>query len=91
MSHRAFTPAPTAAGVSRRQFVKASAATATLLAASPFAVAAYNGRPARIRVGAVGCGGRGTGAIVDILNASSETEIVALADVFRDRLDGCRE
>ncbi|MHC4415650.1 MAG: Gfo/Idh/MocA family protein [Planctomycetota bacterium] len=44
-----------------------------------------------IRVGLVGCGGRGTGAAHDALRASQRVHLVALADVFRDRLDGCRE
>lgn len=39
-----------------------------------------------IRVGVIGCGGRGTGAAVDALNADPGTKIVALADLFPDRL-----
>jgi len=34
-----------------------------------------------IRVGLVGCGGRGTGAIRDILTAATHVEVVALGDV----------
>jgi len=40
-----------------------------------------------IKVGLVGCGGRGTGAIMNILEADSRTQITALADAFRDRVD----
>ncbi len=43
-----------------------------------------------LRAGVVGCGGRGTGAANDFLEAGPNLEIVALADVFQDRLDTCR-
>jgi predicted dehydrogenase len=43
-----------------------------------------------IRVGLVGCGGRGTGAAHNALEASPRVHVVALADVFRDRLENCR-
>jgi predicted dehydrogenase len=40
-----------------------------------------------IRVGVVGCGGRGTGAAIDCLNAAPGVEIVAMGDLFMDRID----
>jgi predicted dehydrogenase len=39
-----------------------------------------------IRVGVIGCGGRGTGAAHDCVNSSPGVKIVALADTFGDRL-----
>lgn len=39
-----------------------------------------------IRVGVVGCGGRGTGAAADAVEAAPNVEIYAMADLFRDRL-----
>jgi predicted dehydrogenase len=39
-----------------------------------------------IRVGLVGCGGRGTGAAVQALNAHPSVRLVALADVFEDKI-----
>jgi len=45
----------------------------------------------RIRVGVIGCGGRGTGAAMDCVKANQNIEIWALGDLFRDRLDGSRE
>ncbi len=45
----------------------------------------------RMKVGVVGCGGRGTGAAVNILEASDDVEIVALGDLFKDRTDSARE
>ncbi|MFH1745847.1 MAG: Gfo/Idh/MocA family oxidoreductase [Planctomycetota bacterium] len=43
----------------------------------------------RLRVGLIGCGGRGTGAAKDCVTSSPNVQIVALGDLFRDRLDGC--
>lgn len=40
-----------------------------------------------IRVALVGCGGRGTGAAANILSTSGPIKLVAMADVFRDRLE----
>jgi predicted dehydrogenase len=40
-----------------------------------------------LRVGLVGCGGRGTGAAVNALRADRNVKLVALADTFRDRLE----
>lgn len=45
----------------------------------------------RLRAGLVGCGGRGTGAAVNFLDAGPNVEIAALGDVFRDQLDKCRK
>jgi predicted dehydrogenase len=42
-----------------------------------------------IRIGVVGCGGRGTGAIVQALRADPDVKLVAMGDVFQDRLDFC--
>ncbi len=44
-----------------------------------------------LRAGLVGCGGRGTGAAINFLDAGPNLEIVALGDVFEDRLNGCRD
>lgn len=44
-----------------------------------------------IKAGLIGCGGRGTGAAMDFLNAGPNLQIVALGDVFQDKLDSCRE
>ncbi len=50
---------------------------------------APDGEP--IRAGVIGCGGRGTGAAKNFLNAGPNIELVALGDVFQDRIDKCRE
>lgn len=43
-----------------------------------------------LKAGLIGCGGRGTGAALNFLNAGPNLEIVALGDVFQDRLEKCR-
>src|SRR5215207_937451 len=44
-----------------------------------------------LKVGLIGCGGRGTGAGRDCAKASPRTRIVAMGDLFKDRLDTSRE
>ena len=44
-----------------------------------------------LRAGLVGCGGRGTGAAQNFLESASNLKIVALADVFPDRIAEARK
>jgi predicted dehydrogenase len=102
---------------SRRRFLRdASLSVAgTAMAGSLPTVLANPALPdASIRIGVIGCGGRGTGAALDALGAETEVhypttgfhtenpapgaevrtrnvEIFALADMFPDRLDHCRQ
>jgi predicted dehydrogenase len=90
--------APSTPGVFRRDFVAAASATiacaalASCASTAPKAAALLtphvSGR--RLRIGVIGCGGRGTGAAMDALNASPDTQIWAMGDCFKDRLDGSR-
>ena len=41
-----------------------------------------------LRAGVIGCGGRGSGAAWNFLNAANGVTITALADVFKERVDG---
>jgi len=77
--------------MSRRQFLKTSAASAVLLGAGTMAISegAYAAGSDVLRVGVIGCGGRGTGAAKNAVESSPGVKIVALGDLFRDRLDGC--
>src|SRR4030042_5197303 len=72
--------------ISRREFIKTTAA-ASLAAAMPRLPEAYSAGSDTIRVGVVGCGGRGTGAAIDCLNAAPGVEVVAMYDLFMDRID----
>lgn len=41
-----------------------------------------------LKAGVVGCGGRGSGAAFNFLNAANGVTVVALGDVFKDKVDG---
>lgn len=72
---------------SRRQFLQSSAAAAALGACANVHAAGDD----LLRVGLVGCGGRGTGAASQSLRADSNVKLWAMADAFRDRLDSSLE
>lgn len=40
----------------------------------------------RLRAGLIGCGGRGTGAAIDLLTADPNVQLVSMGDLFEDRL-----
>jgi myo-inositol 2-dehydrogenase / D-chiro-inositol 1-dehydrogenase len=75
---------------SRRDFIKTSTAAvvggtiASSLSAIPGAYAAGSDE---IRVGVIGCGGRGTGAVDNVLSSAEGVRLVAMGDLFKDRLD----
>ena len=77
---------------SRRDFIKnSSLLVAGGVVASNLSVAqgAHNSVNDEIKLGLVGCGGRGTGAAIQALNTTSgPVKLVAIADVFEDRAKG---
>lgn len=54
-----------------------------------FVKKAPDGKP--LKAALIGCGSRGTGAAVNFLSAGDDLSIVALADIFEDRQNECRE
>lgn len=101
--------------ISRRRFIKNSSLIAAGAAAIqlPFVAQAKAESDVEIHIGLVGCGGRGTGALMDALGAATNViypqsgyhtenvaenakiekkniKVVALADLFEDRLENCR-
>ncbi|HLX64158.1 MAG TPA: Gfo/Idh/MocA family oxidoreductase [Planctomycetota bacterium] len=74
----------------RRDFLKGSAAVAgAALAARVIGSRAYAGSDDLIRVGMVGCGGRGSGAANQTLSVpNSKVKIVAMADAFDNKVKG---
>ena len=75
--------------LSRRNFVKRTtlATTGILSSGLPVgAVANVNGNK-KLKIALVGCGGRGTGAIVQALQADENTELISMADAFQDRVE----
>lgn len=75
----------------RRAFLKNSTAvvaTGALVSQLPFPTVTF-GKPdsRKLKIGWVGCGGRGTGAANQALTADSNIELWAAADVFQDKID----
>ena len=76
--------------LSRRTFMKTTAAAGATLAAGTSGLFAAGSD--KIRVGLIGCGGRGTGAgIIDCAQSSKGIELVAMGDIFQDHLDAAPE
>ena len=73
-------------GASRRRFLKASMAASA--AANTFlARSAYPAGSDVLRVGLIGCGGRGTGAAAEALQADPNVKLVAMGDTFADHIE----
>jgi predicted dehydrogenase len=68
---------------SRRDFIKTSAVSLAALGATGRASAAGSDT---VRIGIIGCGGQGTSDLVSCVRSSPGVEIVAMADLFEDRL-----
>jgi len=78
--------------LTRRELLEKSALAAGALAfSSACAIPGWRRSGETIRVGIVGCGGRGSGAAQDCVKSSPGVKVVALADAFQDRLDSAKE
>ncbi len=77
----------------RRHFLTSSVAlgAAALAAADAKPLGLFAEGREVLKVGVIGCGGRGTGAAVNCLDAHPSVRIVALADAFQDRVNSCRD
>ena len=82
------SPSFTTPPLSRRQFLKSSglAVAAGALASQQAASQTSVSSGQCLRVGLVGCGGRGTGAAAQALAADPNVKLAALGDAFPDRL-----
>lgn len=78
---------------SRRKFVKNSALVTSGFAVMPSILTAGNSVSAndKIKLAVIGCGGRGSGAVVQAMHADDGIQLVAMADAFEDRLESCLE
>ena len=72
------------AHTSRRSFLQASALAA---AAIPFSARSKDITADKIRIGIIGCGGRGAGAAAQALTADSNSVLVAMGDVFPEQIE----
>lgn len=74
----------------RRDFVKASTVAAVgagVLGTFSAPAGAYAAADDTIKIGLIGCGGRGTGAATQALSTQGNVKLVAMADAFEDRLE----
>lgn len=77
-----------ATNASRRDFLKTGAALAGTAGLNlTMNARAFAAGSDQLKVGLVGCGGRGTGAAQQALTADSQTKLVACADVFKGQID----
>ena len=79
--------------ITRRDFLKAStvAASAAAIGTLDLSRSAHAAGSDIIKVGMIGCGGRNTGAAAQALSADPGARLVAMCDIFRDRIEGARE
>jgi len=68
----------------RRTFLKSAAAISAVTVVSP-SVAFGSRVNSAVRVGIIGCGGRGT-AVISSMSKHTNTNIIAMADLFEDQL-----
>jgi myo-inositol 2-dehydrogenase / D-chiro-inositol 1-dehydrogenase len=88
------TPARSTAalrGTSRRLFLGGTVATTCAAAGTLPTGLCFAAGEQRLRIGLVGCGGRGTGAALQALEADPSVRVVALGDVFADQVASAAE
>ena len=78
--------------LSRRSLLKATAAASALAASGALGTNfAHAQGSTKLRIGLVGCGGRGNGAAKDCAGSNENVQIVAMGDVFQERIDGAKK
>ena len=83
---------PASDAASRRDFLKSSSALVGATVASGLAAPSVHAAGSDvIRIGLIGCGGRGSGAAQQAMEAGSDCKLVAMGDVFADKLVSSRE
>ena len=75
--------------INRRSFVKNTTISSGALLTVPFSLEAManSSNNKKLKLAVVGCGGRGTGAVVQALRADKDVELVAMADAFLDKVE----
>ena len=75
--------------INRRSFVKNTTISTGALLTVPFSIEAManSSNNKKLKLAVVGCGGRGTGAVVQALRADKDVELVAMADAFLDKVE----
>src|SRR5262245_57018992 len=76
----------------RRDFLKTTAVAGTALAANLNLLSNVHAEGTdTIKIGLIGCGGRGNGAADNVMHAAKNVQIVAIGDVFKFRTDARRK
>ena len=75
----------------RRTFLKSTVAATAAATSLSLARSSHAAGSDKIKIGLIGCGGRGSGAAANAMNAGPDVTLVALADIFEDRVTGARE
>ena len=73
----------------RREFIKSTAAASAFTILKPGVVFGSKTNSA-VNVGVIGCGNRGT-AVISSMSANTNTNIIALADLFEDKLQAAEK
>ncbi|MEN6428339.1 MAG: Gfo/Idh/MocA family oxidoreductase [Phycisphaerales bacterium] len=77
---------------SRRQFLKTSSVAAIGSAlTSSLAFSAARSSGGILKIGLIGCGGRGSGAAAQALSTGEDVVLTAMGDAFADRVQGSRK
>ena len=73
----------------RRNFIKKTTLVTTGIISTTLPVRSFANvlDNKKLKLALVGCGGRGSGAVVNALSADDQVELVSMADVFQDKLD----
>lgn len=74
---------------SRREVLRRGVASAAALPLAGIAPRAWAAAKEELKIGLVGCGGRGTGAAVNALRADPGARLVAVGDAFQDMAGHC--
>ena len=78
--------------ISRRSLLKKSGGAATATAASAFMIIkpelVRGAGNEKLKAGLVGCGGRGTQAVIDMMRGTENVDLVSMGDIFEDKLEG---
>ena len=70
---------------SRRDFLKKSAILTSVATAANFTTPVHAAGSDKLRIGLIGCGGRGRGAVVDAMGCGeANLELVAVCDIFKE-------
>ena len=72
----------------RRDFLKTAAIGAAAVSTLSIARSAHAAGSDTLRLGLVGCGGRGMGALANAMEADSNTVVTAFGDLFKESADG---